>query len=254
MYLCSVLLAIFLVSVMSGVFHNFLFRRRRHHLPIMKQQDSLSSLFPREPKLVPGCSVKFQHSNMSLCYNSSDDETLPMLIGPAIVTRLLEYHFGCNASDVHLLDLANDKESRTNRSCLFVSGSGFRHAQAGDHVWGSGLDEHSSLNKSDIAKGMHIHSVRGPDTERIVKEWYGMKEKISHGDPGTVRRDVVMWQICQSNEFFRLTSSLKSTHSHSLFDSKSLSRLLSLANKINWEGTRLYSTSILFPSEFARFE
>lgn len=181
MYICSVLLAVVLIYGMSILAKNVVFRNEAKSKAV-QEEEKLSSLFPREPKLTPGCSVKFQHINMSLCYNG--DNTFEDQLGPAVVTRLLEYHFGCTSSDLEMIDLSKGDSDimRKNRTCFFTSGSLLHFAKTGDHVWGTGMDP---LHRDDKhAEWLHIHSLRGPETQRRVKEWYN-EEGIPKGDPGT---------------------------------------------------------------------
>jgi hypothetical protein len=183
-YICSVLLAILILYGMSSLVQNFQFNSKKdqgsqeHRLP----KSTLSSLFPREPKLTPGCSVKFQHTNMSLCYFLPYGANFGDELGPAAVKRLLEYHFECTADDVHVIDMAgaNPGKLRENRTCLFALGSIFHYTRTGDHVWGTGINPTHQRGHPDW---LHIHSVRGPRTARKLTEWYGI-ENVSQGDPG----------------------------------------------------------------------
>jgi hypothetical protein len=140
-----------------------------------------SSLFPREPKLTPGCSVKFQHTNMSLCYFLPYGANFGDELGPAAVKRILEYHYGCSSADVHAIDMSGPPGKRNNRTCLFALGSIFHYTRDGDHIWGTGINPY---HQGPHPKWLHVHSVRGNETERKMKEWYNYSS-VPHGDPGT---------------------------------------------------------------------
>ena len=142
-----------------------------------------SSLFPREPKLNPGCSVKFQHTNMSLCYFLPYGANFGDELGPAAVKRILEYHYGCSSADVHVIDMHGAPDKRNNRTCLFALGSIFHYTRDGDHIWGTGINPYWQRNHP---KWLHVHSVRGNETERMMKEWYNF-DSVPHGDPGKTR-------------------------------------------------------------------
>ena len=137
-------------------------------------------LFPREPKLTPGCSVKFQHTNMSLCYFLPYGANFGDELGPAVVKRILEYHFGCSSTDVHVIDMSGPPGKRNNRTCLFALGSIFHYTRDGDHIWGTGMNPYWQRKHP---KWLHVHSVRGNETERKMKEWYNY-DSVPHGDPG----------------------------------------------------------------------
>jgi hypothetical protein len=143
-----------------------------------------SSIFPREPKITPGCSVKFQHTNMSLCYFVQDGATFGDELGPAAVKRILEYHHGCSAADIHVIDIAHAAEKINERTCLFTRGSAFHSLRAGDHVWGTGMNP---AHHGFRPKRLRFHSVRGKETERNMKECYKY-DSIPNGDPGTSMR------------------------------------------------------------------
>jgi hypothetical protein len=142
-----------------------------------------SSIFPREPKLTPGCSVKFQHTNMSLCYFLPYGANFGDELGPAAVRRILEYHYGCSSADVHVIDLSGPPGKRNNRTCLFALGSIFHYTRDGDHIWGTGINPH---HQGPHPKWLHVHSVRGNETERMMKVWYNY-DSVPHGDPGKTR-------------------------------------------------------------------
>jgi len=182
MYMCSVLLALFVVLGMSTIVKQTLSRSAPSAPVQQEQSQGLSSLFPREPKLTPGCSVKFQHTNMSLCYFLPYGANFGDELGPAAVKRLLEYHFECSSDDVHVIDMAsaNPGKLRENRTCLFALGSIFHYTRTGDHVWGTGINP---THQGAHPEWLHIHSVRGPETERKMKEWY-KNESVPKGDPG----------------------------------------------------------------------
>lgn len=187
MYICSVLLALALLCGMSTLVKRVVFPSRTKAPPFQQeptQTAALVSLFPREPKLTNGCSVKFQHVNMSLCYFLPYGANFGDELGPAAVKRLLEYHFGCTSDDVHVIDMASANPGllRENRTCLFALGSIFHYTRTGDHVWGTGINP---THQGGHPEWLHIHSVRGPETERKMKEWYN-KENVPKGDPGTV--------------------------------------------------------------------
>ena len=185
--MCSLLLALFGIFGMTSIVNYALSRRKESgaRRKVQKFEQPLSSLFPREPKLTPGCSVKFQHTNMSLCYFLPYGANFGDELGPAAVKRLLEYHFGCTSDDVHVIDMAsaNPGKLRENRTCLFALGSIFHYTRTGDHVWGTGINP---THQGGHPEWLHIHSVRGPETERKMKEWYGMNSSIPKGDPGTI--------------------------------------------------------------------
>jgi hypothetical protein len=142
-----------------------------------------SSLFPREPKLTPGCGVKFQHTNMSLCYFLPYGANFGDELGPAAVKRILEYHYGCSSADVHVIDMHGAPDKRNNRTCLFALGSIFHYTRDGDHIWGTGINPYWQRNHP---KWLHVHSVRGNETERMMKVWYNY-DSVPHGDPGKTR-------------------------------------------------------------------
>jgi hypothetical protein len=139
------------------------------------------SLFPREPKLTPGCSVKFQHTNMSLCYFLPYEAKFGDELGPAAVKRILEYHHGCSAADVDVIDISGPPAKRNNRTCLFTLGSIFHRTRDGDHIWGTGINP---LHQGPHSNWLHVHAVRGKETERKMKEWYSYTN-VPHVDPGT---------------------------------------------------------------------
>jgi hypothetical protein len=201
-----------------------------------------SSLFPREPKLTPGCTVKFQHTNMSLCYFLPHGANFGDELGPAAVKRILEYHHGCSVADVHIIDMAgpSGKEKRNNRTCLFSVGSVFHYTRVGDHVWGTGINPR---HQGPHPKWLHVHAVRGNETERMMKEWYKYKS-VPYGDPGTSmsRSTVLDWRLCHSNLYLLV---------HRVSDSKSLPGLLSLADKVNRIGTWIHTTEILLYSSLS---
>ena len=192
-YICSVLLAILLLYGMSSLVQKFQSSSKHQGAQEQKlpRSSTLSSLFPREPKLTPGCSVKFQHTNMSLCYFLPYGANFGDELGPAAVKRLLEYHFECTADDVHVIDMAsaNPGKLRENRTCLFALGSIFHYTRAGDHVWGTGINPTHQGGHPDW---LHIHSVRGPETARKMEEWYKMT-KVPQGDPGKSLLRGVLW-------------------------------------------------------------
>ena len=179
-YVCSVLLALILIFGINAIVKHVTTTRTKN-APQPKQVAPPSLLFPREPKLEKGCSVKFQHTNMSLCYFLPYGANFGDELGPAAVKRLLEYHFECSSSDVHVIDMAsaNPGLKRENRTCLFALGSIFHYTRTGDHVWGTGINP---THQGAHPEWLHVHSVRGPETARKMKEWY--KKTVPQGDPG----------------------------------------------------------------------
>ena len=141
--LCFVLTTILLVFEAYSVTRYVAVRENNAHNLKKKNVLSLpSSLFPREPKLSLGCTIKFQDLNMSLCYFIPYGANFGDELGPAAVKRILEYHFGCSSSEVHVINIAseNPRKVRQNRTCLFALGSIFHYIQKGDHVWGTSIN------------------------------------------------------------------------------------------------------------------
>ena len=148
-----------------------------------KKEVSLSLLrLPREPTLTPGCSVKFQYANMSLCYLIPYGANFGDELGPAVVRRILEYHFGCSSRDIHVINLKR-RDAREKRTCLFALGSIFHFIRTGDHVWGTGINP---TYQRSHPQWLHLHAVRGPETAKKMKAWYNITD-VPHGDPGMLK-------------------------------------------------------------------
>jgi hypothetical protein len=120
---------------------------------------------------------------MSLCYFLPYGANFGDELGPAAVKRILEYHYGCSSADVHVIDMHGAPDKRNNRTCLFALGSIFHYTRDGDHIWGTGINPYWQRNHP---KWLHVHSVRGNETERMMKKWYNLNS-VPHGDPGKTR-------------------------------------------------------------------
>jgi hypothetical protein len=163
-------------------------------VPLKKQSaaevknEEFSFLNPTWPEVPPSiskqCRVEFHDENMNLCHlipwpNFGDE------LGPPIVKRILELHFGCSADDLPVFDLSlvyrgrGDLEPFKNRTglalergtCLTTVGSLWRMVNTGDHMWGTGIAHANTLQdrckprKTRLAQKVEnvtVYSSRGP--------------------------------------------------------------------------------------------
>ena len=139
----------------------------------------LAADIPREPHLTPGCSVKFQSSDMAVCYFLPYGANFGDELGPAAVKRILEGIFECNSDDVKIINLNGEK--RDGKTCLFTLGSIFHMVRQDDHVWGTGINPKWQRR---LPKSLTLHSVRGPETGKKMEEKYGQSVTKKRGDPG----------------------------------------------------------------------
>mmetsp|Transcript_15197 Transcript_15197/g.18503 ORF Transcript_15197/g.18503 Transcript_15197/m.18503 type:complete len:337 (-) Transcript_15197:116-1126(-) len=128
---------------------------------------------------------------MSLCHilpwkNFGDE------LGPPVVKRILELHFGCSTKALNVIDLNNtyipvsSAFPFTNRTdtCLMTVGSLWRMIKSGDHVWGTGVayeniveerckPENKTLNNP--VENVTVYSSRGPFSANQIQEMCSYK-------------------------------------------------------------------------------
>ena len=158
-------------------------------------------------------STNDNHNHMALCYCKAFGGNFGDLIGPDLVKRILEYQFGCDASDVPMVDFCHDAMKDIDRQkavpCLWSVGSVWQFVRPKDHVWGTGsfgrradfqrscgTSTLDSSNNATISTGttntVTVHSVRGPDTVQAIK--------IHCGDGGKSSTNKNMIRVGNSNE------------------------------------------------------
>ena len=135
----------------------------------------------KPPAIRTDCKVSFRNKHMSLCniqpWGNFGDE-----LGPPIVKRILELHFGCSAEDVDVFDLKNiymgggdagflNRTGSALETCLMTVGSLWRMVKSGDHLWGTGVAYNGTVEKrcrsrrrrnSNKVDNVTIYSSRGP--------------------------------------------------------------------------------------------
>ena len=173
---------------------------------------SFDPVHPEWPLTVPivrkDCKVMFRNNQMSLCHitpwkNFGDE------LGPPIVKRILELHFGCSTDDLNVFDLRNvyvpgGTYSRTGsglETCLMSVGSLWRMAKSGDHMWGTGVAYNGTIRerckpgKSEWKKqrnkveNITIYSSRGPLSAGQVGEM--CSQNVDRGTPSYSGKDSI---------------------------------------------------------------
>lgn len=131
------------------------------------------------------CSVNFKDPSMALCHiipwpNFGDE------LGPPVVRRILELHFGCSATNLTVSNLAthyagggdygffnrsidNIGSGIANEKCLLSVGSLWRMVKSGDHVWGTGVAYDNTIKfrcatqkNENRVESITMYSSRGP--------------------------------------------------------------------------------------------
>jgi len=151
---------------------------------------------PRE--LFPGfdsCKVEFRDKSMATCHLAAFGGNFGDMLGPDIVKRAVEYRFGCDASDLHVVDFDNNTIAKEYPGpCLFTVGSVMRNVRPNDHVYGTGiLGQKIELTEGNGAcsnerlngkkfKNVTVYSVRGPRSVALLKKHCEFKMHIASYD------------------------------------------------------------------------
>ena len=119
------------------------------------------------------CHVKFKDSTMSTCHLGAFGGNFGDMLGPDIVKRIVEYHFGCTAENLPVIDFETET---TEGPCLFSVGSVWRNVRNNDHVWGTGSLGKDMEFRSSACQGFQsrfnnvtVYSVRGPRTVALIE-------------------------------------------------------------------------------------
>jgi hypothetical protein len=169
---------------------------------------------PTWPKVPPvlrkDCKVVFRDPNLSVCHIVPWGANFGDEIGPPVVKRILELHFGCSADSLAVFDMAKLGRSLLNRTghpevtnCLMTVGSLWRMILTGDHVWGTGVafsetvqqrctgrNKRGKAMAGPLVKNLTIYSSRGPLSVADTTQFCDfVKKDYSHpiepaGDPG----------------------------------------------------------------------
>jgi hypothetical protein len=118
---------------------------------------------------------------MATCHVGAFGGNFGDMLGPDIVKRIVEYHFGCSANNVPVVDFEVQKSLGNNKSydgpCLFTVGSVWRNVRNNDHVWGTGSFGNSVEFQHVACRGykgrfnnVTVYSARGPRTADIIKK------------------------------------------------------------------------------------
>ena len=151
----------------------------------------------KRPAVRKDCKVSFRNKQMSLCniqpWKNFGDE-----LGPPLVKRILELHFGCSAEDVDVFDLKkiymgggdNGFLNRTGsglETCLMTVGSLWRMVKSGDHIWGTGVAYNGTVaarcrrRNSNKVDNVTIYSSRGPLSASQIQEFCS-QSKVSNSN------------------------------------------------------------------------
>mmetsp|Transcript_4531 Transcript_4531/g.11482 ORF Transcript_4531/g.11482 Transcript_4531/m.11482 type:complete len:331 (+) Transcript_4531:2-994(+) len=142
---------------------------------------------------------------MSACHLGAFGGNFGDMLGPDVVKRAVEYHFGCSADDLPVHDFYYDDDPATSYSgiCLMSVGSVWRFVRPNDHVWGTGTlgglkGRGTKCREFHKLKNVTVYSVRGPNTVSTLQQcWKRKKTKnfvytktsSGDGDGGVTSRD-----------------------------------------------------------------
>jgi hypothetical protein len=168
--------------------------------------DPKNPVWPKVPPTIRNdCKVIFRDDRMSNCHilpwkNFGDE------LGPPVVKRILELHFGCSAKDLktfnlkELTSVSDLKQQRKNGkkvkegdhmkalmnrtgspldACFMSVGSLWRMVNTGDHLWGTGSAEERTIGDRCLATeteyrpfkvdNVTVYSSRGPLSADKIK-------------------------------------------------------------------------------------
>ena len=146
-------------------------------------------LFPQFDK----CRVEFKDRSMATCHLAAFGGNFGDLLGPDIVKRAVEYRFGCDASNLRIVDFENNTIAKEYPGpCLFTVGSVMRNVRPHDHVYGTGIlgkrrieftDGNGGCSDDKLNgkkfKNVTLYSVRGPLSVALLKKHCTNKMQIA---------------------------------------------------------------------------
>lgn len=155
------------------------------------------------PTLSNSCQVQFRLPELSLCHiipwkNFGDE------LGPPVVKRILELHFGCSTDHLRVFELSKiyrgggdmgflNRTGSQLQQCLMTVGSLWRMVKSNDHIWGTGVAYNGTVHsrcqptrhqKNHLVEHVFMYSSRGPLSAQQIQDFCDF-EMGNHGDSGS---------------------------------------------------------------------